>query len=299
MQERKAAGAARGLAEAGARGLSTARAALQVLHLLARHPDGVRADEVAEALGKSSSTAYNLLASLCEEGVAARHATGRYALAPGFRRLIESGEAPAPPAPPARGLVGVVDELFARTHKRSYLALVESGRLHIVLTRGQQGMPRIPRLSAEIHDEAHALAIGKVALAMTGGRTLERYLQGGLRAFTDRTITETEALVAELAEVRRTGIAADRAEFDGDFCCLAAPIVDREGGFLGGVGISMSPRSYGAERDELVRTMRDVVRKAAGGTSRPAGFQAYDETHEVLDHPERPAVASSGGRSVQ
>ena len=52
------------------RGLSTARAALSVTWLLARAPDGVRADEVAELLGKSVSTAYNLLASLCDEGVA-------------------------------------------------------------------------------------------------------------------------------------------------------------------------------------------------------------------------------------
>jgi acetyl-CoA synthetase len=35
------------------RGLSTARAALSVTWLLARAPDGVRADEVAHALGKS------------------------------------------------------------------------------------------------------------------------------------------------------------------------------------------------------------------------------------------------------
>jgi len=54
------------------RGLSTARAALQVTWLLARDPDGVRADEVAHKLGKSVSTAYNLLASLCDAGVAER-----------------------------------------------------------------------------------------------------------------------------------------------------------------------------------------------------------------------------------
>ena len=46
------------------RGLSTARAALRVTWLLARAPEGVRADQVASTLGKSVSTAYNLLASL-------------------------------------------------------------------------------------------------------------------------------------------------------------------------------------------------------------------------------------------
>ena len=60
------------------RGLSTARAALQVAWLLAARPEGVRADHIAETLGKSVSTAYNLLASLCEEGVATHEAGGVY-----------------------------------------------------------------------------------------------------------------------------------------------------------------------------------------------------------------------------
>ena len=78
-------------------GLSTARAALQVTWLLAARPEGVRADHVAEMLGKSVSTAYNLLASLCDEGVAERTPGGVYRLAPGFRDTV----APAPRASPS------------------------------------------------------------------------------------------------------------------------------------------------------------------------------------------------------
>ena len=61
----------------GRRGLSTARAVLQVLSLLEQHPDGVRADDVAQVVGKSGSTAYYLLASLVEEGFAV-HEGGLY-----------------------------------------------------------------------------------------------------------------------------------------------------------------------------------------------------------------------------
>ena len=46
---------------------------------LARSEHGglrIRADQVAETLGKSVSTAYNLLASLCDEGVAERQLRG-------------------------------------------------------------------------------------------------------------------------------------------------------------------------------------------------------------------------------
>src|SRR3954465_5207741 len=96
------------------RGLSTARAALRVTWLLARAPEGVRADEVAGTLGKSSSTAYNLLASLCDEGVAVRKGGGLYCLSTEFRETVAEES-------DRHDLSGVVDDLLARTHKRAYL----------------------------------------------------------------------------------------------------------------------------------------------------------------------------------
>src|SRR6185436_8363887 len=103
------------------RGLSTARAALQVAWLLAARPEGVRADEVAETLGRSVSTAYNLLASLCEEGVAEHHPGGLYRLTPGFRDVVATGV--TRPAE-LHDLSAVADDLLARTHKRSYVGLL-------------------------------------------------------------------------------------------------------------------------------------------------------------------------------
>ena len=104
------------------RGLSTARAALSVTWLLARTPDGVRADEVAHELGKSVSTAYNLLASLCDEGVAERLPGGLYHLSDAFRETVAEES-------DRHDLSGVVDDLLTRTHKRAYLAVLRSGHL--------------------------------------------------------------------------------------------------------------------------------------------------------------------------
>ena len=69
---------------------------------------------MAETLGKSVSTAYNLLASLCDEGVAERRPGGLYRLAPGFRETVAEES-------DRHDLSGVVDDLLARTHKRAYL----------------------------------------------------------------------------------------------------------------------------------------------------------------------------------
>jgi DNA-binding IclR family transcriptional regulator len=185
------------------RGLSTARSALHVTWLLAREPEGVRADEVAGALGKSVSTAYNLLASLCDEGVAERRPGSVYRLTTLFRETVaEQGD--------RHDLSGVVDDLLARSHKRAYAAVVRDGVLRVVIERGLQGMPKLPGMSPLIRDNAHALALGKVVLALSPPEAVERYLANGLRPFTPSTITTREELDTELREIRRTGIAVER-----------------------------------------------------------------------------------------
>jgi DNA-binding IclR family transcriptional regulator len=272
------------------RGLSTARAVLRVTSLLAHNPDGVRADDVAAALGKSVSTAYNLLASLCDENVAVRHAGGVYRLSPAFRELVAAGDEPPPPPP----LDHVVEDLFARTHKRSYLGLAHPGHLHVVAERGQQGMPRMAGMDPEIRDNAHALAMGKVGLAVADPQTVRRYLARGLRGFTDRTITEPDALLTELRRIRRTGVAVDREEFGHDICCMAAPVFDRDRRFAGAVGISMTPRALDDEREALAETLRDVAR-TAGPLVAGARFQACADSREVLAHDHAPDLASSAG----
>jgi acetyl-CoA synthetase len=285
------------------RGLSTARAALQVAWLLAARPDGVRADQVAQILGKSVSTAYNLLASLCEEGVAVHQAGGVYGLTPAFRELVGTGI--ASPAPDLHDLAGVVGDLLARTHKRSYLGVVHGGELRVVLERGLQGMPKLPGLKPRMGDAAHALALGKIVLALAPPEMLSRYVRDpGLRGFTVHTITDPEALGDELASVRLRGFAVERGEFDEDFCGIAAPVRDTRGRFLGVIGISMSRRAFDDEGESLARTVAAVA-AAAGARSadvaplRPAPatatatatarFQTSAETSRFLIQPPKPA----------
>ena len=263
------------------RGLSTARAALRVTWLLARTPEGVRADEVAETLGKSTSTAYNLLASLCDEGVAERHAGGVYKLSATFRETVaQEGD--------RHDLSGVVDDLLARTHKRSYLAVLRNNTLRVVLERGLQGMPKLPGMNPEIADNAHALALGKVVLALGPRDAVEQYASFGLRRFTTATITDPQRLAEELKNVRLTGVACEREEFEKDFCCLAAPVLDHDRRFLGAVGISMSRRAFDNEREHLTETLRDVV-----------GFQRSAEIRADLDHGPHPHTTSLQGRRFQ
>jgi DNA-binding IclR family transcriptional regulator len=276
---------------------------LQVTWLLAARPEGVRADEVAEALHKSVSTAYNLLASLCDEGVADHHPGGVYRLAPGFRDTVLTGVARAAEL---HDLSGVVSDLLARTHKRSYLAVVRGGALEIVAERGLQGMPKLPGLQPRTRDTAHALALGKVVLALGRPEVVERYVaHPGLHRFTPRTITDPAALDAELETVRRRGYAVECEELYPDFCCIAAPVHDARGRVLAVLGISMTRRAFDEEREALARVLVDLagtaVRTAETGPSEPSvpappgRFQPSAETPLVLDPAATARLASHHG----
>jgi IclR family acetate operon transcriptional repressor len=256
---------------ASSRSLSTARAVLRVFALLLEHPEGVRADEVAKDLGKSVSTAYYLLTSLCEEGFAVHESKGVYRRARGLEELTAAvGEHSHSGHALHEGLAGSVDELFLRTRKRSYLGVVKAGRIEIVAFCGRQGVPRMPGLGSEIRDSAHALAMGKVVLSLLSPSAVARYVARGLTAFTPHTIISPDQLTAELEQVGPAGYAVDREEFDENFCCIAAPVFDARGRFVAALGLSMTANVFDSDREELAPIVVEVARDAGADLQAPA-----------------------------
>ena len=272
---------------ARSRGVSTARSVLRLLALLAHAADGMRADEVAEALGKSTSTAYNLLDTLCQEGFTVRSRGGAYHLTSEAAGIVPPDRAREVPA----GLGGLLDELFERSHKRVYLAAAHSGQVVIPLARGRQGMPRMPGLGTRIGSNAHALALGKVALSLLDAPALDRYIERGLRPYTPHTIVSPEGLRAQLDDIRAGEVAFDREEFDVDFCCLAKPVVDARGRAVAALGLSMSSRCFDTERETLAEVLTDVACKASEVLSTPA-VPAISEDTGVLERAPLPGERS-------
>jgi DNA-binding IclR family transcriptional regulator len=264
---------------ARSRGINTARNVLRLLTLLAHEPHGLRANEVAEMLARSTSTAYSLLDTLCQEGFVVHGDDGAYRLTAEALALVPNADRQA--QAPA-GLTGILDALFARTHKRVYLAAASSGNVVIPLARGRQGMPRIPGLGARIGADAHALALGKVALSLLPAMALERYIDSGLRGFTPHTIIDGERLREELEEIRAGEVAHDCEEFSIDFCCLAVPVRNAGGRAVAALGISMSARCFELERDALAQTLTEVAADAALILGTP-GVPVIAEDPNVLD----------------
>jgi DNA-binding IclR family transcriptional regulator len=65
---------------------------------------------------------------------------------------------------------------------------------------------------------------------LLGGRTLVR--------FTQRTITDLDALANELGNVKARGYGTDMEEYAENVVCLACPIINYQGKIIAAIGIS-------------------------------------------------------------
>jgi DNA-binding IclR family transcriptional regulator len=110
----------------------------------------------------------------------------------------------------------------------------------------------------------HCTAMGKVLLAHSDSATIHRIARRKLRAYTDNTITDGQALRDELMEVLKKGIAVDREEITRGLTCLAAPIRGVDGAVAAAVSCTIS--SFDATPRKLQEVARLVAQCADGAS---------------------------------
>jgi DNA-binding IclR family transcriptional regulator len=278
------------------RSLKTAAEALTALRLLGTHSEGVTAETLGAAIGKSAATARYLLNTLCQEGFAIKVGTG------GVHRLAASppwGEAWGDPMRtgqielPER-LCDAVTELYHRTRQRAYLARWDDEATVIVDARGHQGLARIPDLTERIPlAQAHALAATKALVATCEDRVALVQEQEELTPFTGTTITSTSALDLELARVRRRGVAIDREEFAEGFCCVAAPIHAPDGRVAASLALSTPAGRFAQESTEIARAVREIAEEASRDWAEQDAREALAAAGGVPPHHVAPVGSTS------
>ena len=85
----------------------------------------------------------------------------------------------------------------------------------------------------------HCTALGKAMAAFQPEDEISHWIHThSLEPVTDATITEENALLQELREIRSLGYAVDKGEFEASVRCVAAPIRDRTGRVIAAISIS-------------------------------------------------------------
>ncbi|HEY3019865.1 MAG TPA: IclR family transcriptional regulator [Solirubrobacteraceae bacterium] len=219
--------------------------------------------EVAAQLGMGKSKAHALMASMAEIGLLRRVSGGRYRA--GWRALelerIVRDSAPFRPVAYA-----VAEKLARHCGETVHVAALDTGQVvYVDRLQGSRAMD-IPVSKVGATLPAHCSGVGKVLLAHLDAGEVDAILdRRGLPAFTPNTITDRDALYAELHRVRRDGVAYDREEVVEGLACVATPILDADGSVCAAMSIAAPADRFAASetayRSAVVRAARAVTER--------------------------------------
>jgi IclR family transcriptional regulator, KDG regulon repressor len=217
-------------------GVQSLGRAFAILEEVARHREGIGLADLSKLVGLHNSTTFHLaktmvsLGYIRQEKDSKRYRVGRplFALAASALDEIEMVNVATP----------VLEDLSRETGESSHFA-VRMGDAVVVIARtsGPGAFQLADRVG--VIRPANCTALGKVILASLRPDQLARFLERvELKASTEKSITDSPALLREVEEIRRSGIAFDDGEFNLEVRCAAVPVKDFTGQIIGALGIS-------------------------------------------------------------
>ena len=203
-------------------GIQSLGRAFAILEEVARHREGISLADLSKRVGLHNSTAFHLAKTLVSLGYVRqekdtkRYRIGRplFALAANCLDEIEMVNVATP----------ILDDLSRETGESAHFA-VRMGDAVVVIARtsGPGAFQLTDRVG--VVRPAHCTALGKIILASLRPDQLERFLKRvELKPSTEKSITDVAALMREIEEVRRSGIAFDDGEYNLEVRCVAVPV---------------------------------------------------------------------------
>jgi IclR family acetate operon transcriptional repressor len=195
---------------------------LELLELLSRRDQPLALPEVVALCSWPKPTVHRMLSQLEQGGWLVREPDGRrYAIAARLLRLAEGALSNST----QQGVRhAVLRQLVADVGESCNLTAL-SGAEVVYLDRVESAFPLRLELRPGTRVPAHCSASGKLFLAWMEARQRRALLDGlVLTRYTASTLTQREALEAELEAIRRDGHAVDAEEFVEGLVCVAVPV---------------------------------------------------------------------------
>lgn len=175
--------------------------------------------ELAERLSLPPSSIHRLLGTLVEAGYVRQLPDRRYCLG---TRLVRLGST-------ANSLLGVrarpvLARLAAQLGESVNLAVLAGGRVeYVAQSAGRHSMQMFTEVGRRA--PVHCTGVGKALLAQLPDQEARRLLEEqGMERFTVTTITDPEAMLAELRRIRERGHAIDEGEMEVGVRCVAVAV---------------------------------------------------------------------------
>lgn len=242
-------------ASSGARpGIQVIARAAGILRALDGKDQGLSLGQLAKELGLPRSTVQRIVGALdAENFVIAASPTARVRLGPALLQIAKSVRFEI-----AQFARPYLEELSRETGETVDLALLDG--VKAVFVDQVQGTHRLRAVSAVgVSFPLHCTANGKAMLAALDPETLARLKPRTRLTPGDGATARTwPQLEAELAQIRKTGIAYDREEHSEGISAIGAAIVGPEGE-LAAVSIPVPAVRFAEIENELIASLRSCV----------------------------------------
>lgn len=165
----------------------------------------------------------------------------------------------------------LLEELTRATGETAHLATLDGPDVLYVDKQQPVGFAATLVTEVGVRLPAHLTAVGRAMLArLEPDEVRARWPGGSLARRTDRGPADVDALLAELARVRRRGHALDEGMVTPGISCVAAPVLGHDGGPAGAIGVTF----VSAQRDgAAVAAVTELVVEAAGRLSAGLGHR--------------------------
>ncbi len=251
--------------------------ALRILDALGESPRGLGITELSEALRAPKSTVHRLIATLEALGYAVFDLpTAKYVLGSRVARL---GEQLNHQSSLLTFGVPALEQLTRECHEASHLAILEGTEV-VYISREESKEPIRVSFGMGHRAPAHCTALGKAFLAALSDSEIRMlYKNAKLEQLTPRTQTRLQDLLAEIAIVRKEGIACDNEEYMPGLRCIAAPIKDFSSRTIAAMSLSMFKHKMTAERKAF---LKEVLFRASAELSEQLGFTAGSKKFAIF-----------------
>lgn len=222
--------------------------------------------ELTRASGLPKSTVHRLVSVLCDHDLLwqdpqdERYRLGALAVRVGQRAVAQRDL--------RRIAWPILNELAADIGETVILATLNAARdqaVYVEQIESRQGVRLVPQIGVQL--PLHAGGTAKAILAYLDEAEIDRVLTPPLLQLARGTMTDPEALRAEITEIRRRGYALSFEETYDGAAGMAVPIFDHDGGILASLGIA-GPVARVQPADKWANQVRDAARRleaALGG----------------------------------
>lgn len=200
-------------------GVQSVNRAFALLELLTTLGGEAGVGELSEGLELPGPTIHRLLRTLIQRGYVMQLPSRRYSLGPGLIRLGEGATRRL-----SSWALPALSRLGEATQETVNLAVLDGDLAAYV---AQVPSKHQMRMFTEVGRRVlpHAAGVGKALLSQLPDEDVRALVaRTGLPGYTPTTLTTEEALLAEVADIRRRGYAIDEGEQEVGVRCFAVPI---------------------------------------------------------------------------